>query len=72
MSRSVLNLTTDDLDTLARLAAARREIREIADALFHSNAGRKKSDRHDFARRLNGANVSLRTVEMRLGGEEES
>jgi hypothetical protein len=67
--RSRLNLSTGDLDTLARLASAQREVKTVADALYHSRTS-KREDRQQLARQLNAVAASLRTVELRLGEEE--
>lgn len=69
--RSEVNLSTGDLDVLARLAGAQREVKAIADQLYHGKTS-KREERRDFARRLNAVAAALRTVELLLGGEEES
>lgn len=67
-NRSTLNLDTGDLDALQRIAGAKREIGEIADALFNSKTSRREQ-RNEFGRRLNSVKASLTTVEMRLSGD---
>jgi hypothetical protein len=62
----VLPLTNVEAD---RIAQARRELGSIADALFNTNFGSKKDERHDIGRRLNAANVVLRTLTLKI--EEE-
>lgn len=66
--RSKLNLDTGDLDALQRIAGAKREIAEIADALINSRTS-KREQRHELGRRLNAVKASLTTVEMRLSGD---
>lgn len=68
MTRTQLNLGTGDLDNLARITSAQREIKEIADELFHRKTS-KRDDRQQLARRLNSVAVSLHTVELRLGDQ---
>jgi hypothetical protein len=54
---------SEGLDVIARLAAARRELGVIADALLRSKTS-KRTEREDFGRRLNAVRASLLTVEM--------
>lgn len=71
MERSALNLTTGDLEVLARLADAQREVGEIADLLILSRRGSKKEERHEFGRRLNAVKSQLKTIELRLSSDGE-
>jgi hypothetical protein len=71
MSRATLNLSMGDLDAIARLSDAQRQIGEIADALLYERTSRR-GRREDFGRRLNAIKASIRTVEIHVGkGEEE-
>jgi hypothetical protein len=63
--RARLNVTTGDLDSLARLAAAQRELGEIANALLHASTSRR-AEREQHGRRLNAVKASLHTVELHL------
>lgn len=69
MERSRLNFTTGDLDVMARLAGAQREVGAIASGLLNSRTS-KRADREDYGRRLNAVRASLRTVECRLTPDE--
>lgn len=60
---------TGDYDVLARLAAAQQEAHAIAERLFDRTS--KREERADFARRLNALAASLRTIELRLGGDDD-
>ena len=66
--RAVLNLSTDDLDNLYRLASAKRELQDIAGALFHGRTS-KREDRTDMSNRLTRVWASLDTIERRMGAE---
>jgi len=68
--RAQLNFTTGEIEDISRLAQAQREIKDIADELYQAKTS-KKETRRDYARRLNLVASSLKTVEMRMGGELE-
>lgn len=68
-TRATLNLTTGELDNLHRLAAAQRELGEIAEALFRSQTS-KRAERKEFSTRLYRVKASLQTVELRLAGDD--
>lgn len=63
--RAAVNVTTGDLEVLARMADARREIEYVAERLFHERTSRR-AGREDLGRRLNAVAVSLRTIELLL------
>lgn len=68
MTRTRLNMGTGELDAIARIAGAQREVKDIADRLYFGKTS-KKDERQDFARRLNAVAASLKSAELTLGEE---
>lgn len=66
--RLSLNMTTAELEVLARIASAQRELHTIADELIRARSS-KIETRHEQGRKLNAVAASLRSVELALGGE---